>query len=92
MFVELCVYCMHVDVQLTFYEFSVVGLNFDFLLYNFIGFLAYSFFNAGMLWVDVMKVSVDIYMHFILYFCVLSVTYIHHLFFKSISLYHCLIG
>ncbi|KAL8596663.1 hypothetical protein ACOMHN_032605 [Nucella lapillus] len=30
---------------------SVIGLNFDFLLYNITGFLAYGFFNIGMFWV-----------------------------------------
>ncbi|XP_056018253.1 cystinosin-like isoform X2 [Ostrea edulis] len=34
---------------------SVVGLNFDFLLYNFTGFLVYGFFNVGMYWVDSVK-------------------------------------
>jgi cystinosin len=35
----------------------VVGLNFDFLLYNITGFLAYGFFNVGMYWVDEVKVG-----------------------------------
>lgn len=34
---------------------SVVGLNFDFLLYNITGFLVYGFFNVGMYWVDNVK-------------------------------------
>ncbi|XP_062596331.1 cystinosin-like [Saccostrea cucullata] len=34
---------------------SVVGLNFDFLLYNITGFLAYGFFNVGMYWVNDVK-------------------------------------
>ncbi|XP_076441400.1 cystinosin-like [Babylonia areolata] len=34
---------------------SVVGLNFDFLLYNITGFLAYGFFNVGMFWVPEVK-------------------------------------
>ncbi|XP_022319379.2 cystinosin-like [Crassostrea virginica] len=34
---------------------SVVGLNFDFLLYNLTGFLVYGFFNVGMYWVDSVK-------------------------------------
>ncbi|KAK7100142.1 hypothetical protein V1264_023136 [Littorina saxatilis] len=34
---------------------SVVGLNFDYLLYNITGFLAYAFFNVGMFWVDTVK-------------------------------------
>lgn len=34
---------------------SVVGLNFDFLLYNITGFLAYGFFNVGMYWVPDVK-------------------------------------
>ena len=40
-----------------FVSFSVVGLNFDFLLYNITGFLAYGFFNVGMFWVSEVKVS-----------------------------------
>ncbi|KAL4237019.1 hypothetical protein ACF0H5_005403 [Mactra antiquata] len=34
---------------------SVIGLNFDFLLYNITGFLAYGFFNIGMFWVSSVK-------------------------------------
>lgn len=34
---------------------SVVGLNFDFLLYNITGFLVYGLFNVGMYWVDNVK-------------------------------------
>ncbi|XP_060591033.1 cystinosin-like isoform X2 [Ruditapes philippinarum] len=34
---------------------SVIGLNFDFLLYNITGFLAYGFFNVGMFWVSIVK-------------------------------------
>lgn len=34
---------------------SVIGLNFDFLLYNITGFLAYGFFNVGMFWVSSVK-------------------------------------
>lgn len=34
---------------------SVIGLNFDFLLYNITGFLAYGFFNVGMFWVSTVK-------------------------------------
>ena len=37
--------------------FSVIGLNFDFLVYNFSGFLAYGLFNVGMYWIPVVKVS-----------------------------------
>lgn len=34
---------------------SVVGLNFDFLLYNITGFISYGLFNVGMFWVPEVK-------------------------------------
>ncbi|XP_071522140.1 cystinosin-like isoform X2 [Panulirus ornatus] len=34
---------------------SVVGLSFDFLTFNFIGFLSYFLFNMGLTWVDEIK-------------------------------------
>lgn len=34
---------------------SVVGLNFDFLLYNITGFIAYGLFNVGMFWIPKVK-------------------------------------
>jgi len=34
---------------------SVVGLNFDFVIYNWIGFFAYSVFNVGLYWVEPIK-------------------------------------
>lgn len=37
--------------------FSVVGLNFDFLALNLTGFIAYSVFNIGLLWVTDIKVT-----------------------------------
>ena len=39
--------------------YSVTGLNFDFLGYNITGFLAYGFFNVGMYWIPLVKVSDD---------------------------------
>lgn len=45
--------------------FSVVGLNFDYLLYNITGFLAYAFFNVGMFWVDTVKASDSVFLMFI---------------------------
>ncbi|XP_052245156.1 cystinosin-like isoform X2 [Dreissena polymorpha] len=43
------------QVYVNFARKSVVGLNFDFLLYNITGFLAYGFFNVGMYWVPSVK-------------------------------------
>ncbi|XP_052774838.1 cystinosin-like isoform X2 [Mya arenaria] len=48
------------QVYVNFSRKSVVGLNFDFLLYNITGFLAYGFFNVGMFWVPSVK---DEYKH-----------------------------
>ena len=41
-------------------SFSVVGLNFDFLLYNLTGFIAYSAFNVGLFWIPEIKVSTSL--------------------------------
>lgn len=43
------------QIYINFKRKSVDGLNFDFLLYNITGFLAYAFFNVGMFWVDKVK-------------------------------------
>ncbi|KAK7502190.1 hypothetical protein BaRGS_00006554 [Batillaria attramentaria] len=43
------------QVYVNFKRKSVDGLNFDFLLYNITGFLAYAFFNVGMYWVSEVK-------------------------------------
>lgn len=37
-------------------NYSVVGLNFDFLTYNLLGFVAYGVFNVGMFWIPKVKV------------------------------------
>ncbi|XP_071952166.1 cystinosin-like [Antedon mediterranea] len=39
------------QVILNFHRKSVIGLNFDFLAYNLIGFSAYGIFNIGMFWI-----------------------------------------
>ncbi|XP_038069200.1 cystinosin-like [Patiria miniata] len=39
------------QVVLNFQRKSVVGLNFDFLAYNIVGFTAYGLFNIGMFWI-----------------------------------------
>ena len=44
-------------VTVALFCFSVVGLNFDFLGYNITGFIAYSFFNIGLYWIDPVWVS-----------------------------------
>lgn len=38
-----------------FYYFSVVGLNFDFIALNLVGFILYSMFNVG-LWIPEIEV------------------------------------
>ncbi|PIK56018.1 putative cystinosin-like [Apostichopus japonicus] len=43
------------QVYLNFRRRSVVGLSFDFLSYNFTGFLAYGIFNVGLYWIDEIK-------------------------------------
>lgn len=43
--------------MLTNLNFSVVGLNFDFLALNLTGFIAYSVFNIGMFWVPYVQVN-----------------------------------
>ncbi|PIK47980.1 putative cystinosin [Apostichopus japonicus] len=43
------------QVYLNFRRKSVVGLSFDFLSYNFTGFLAYGIFNVGLYWIDEIK-------------------------------------
>ncbi|XP_022100200.1 cystinosin-like [Acanthaster planci] len=43
------------QVVLNFQRKSVVGLNFDFLAYNIVGFSAYGLFNVGMFWIDHVK-------------------------------------
>uniref|UniRef100_A0A8C4R3Q7 Cystinosin, lysosomal cystine transporter n=1 Tax=Eptatretus burgeri TaxID=7764 RepID=A0A8C4R3Q7_EPTBU len=40
-----------------FWRKSVVGLNFDFLMLNLTGFLAYSCYNAGMYWITAVQVE-----------------------------------
>jgi len=40
---------------LNFQRKSVVGLNFDFLAYNIVGFVAYGLYNIGMFWIPVVK-------------------------------------
>lgn len=37
--------------------FSVTGLNFDFVCYNLLGFIAYGVFNIGMFWIPKIKVN-----------------------------------
>ena len=45
------------QIFLNFYRRSVVGLNFDFLAYNLIGFTFYAIFNSSLFWsLDVQKV------------------------------------
>lgn len=39
-----------------FCSFSVTGLNFDFVCYNLLGFIAYGVFNIGMFWIPEIKV------------------------------------
>ncbi|XP_078488162.1 cystinosin [Ciona intestinalis] len=34
---------------------SVIGLNFDYIVYNITGFLAYGFYNIGLFWIPVVK-------------------------------------
>lgn len=43
------------QVWLNFQRKSVVGLSFDFLAYNFTGFLAYGVFNVALYWIDSIK-------------------------------------
>ena len=66
--------CQHITVEestsiqrvkshIVLLYFSVVGLNFDFLLYNITGFVAYGLFNVGMFWVPTVKVSLSAWLH-----------------------------
>lgn len=41
--------------------FSVVGLNFDFLSLNIVGFVLYSLFNCGLFWITEVEVSLILY-------------------------------
>lgn len=43
------------QIYTNFKRKSVVGLNFDFLALNFIGFLLYSIFNIGLFWIPTMQ-------------------------------------
>lgn len=43
------------QVYLNFRRKSVVGLSFDFLSYNFTGFLVYGVFNVALYWIDAIK-------------------------------------
>ncbi|XP_050401980.1 cystinosin isoform X2 [Patella vulgata] len=43
------------QVYSNFKRKSVIGLNFDYLTYNILGFLAYGFFNVGMFWLPSIK-------------------------------------
>ncbi|XP_055848767.1 cystinosin homolog isoform X1 [Episyrphus balteatus] len=43
------------QIYTNFKRKSVVGLNFDFLALNFIGFLLYSIFNIGLYWIPTMQ-------------------------------------
>ncbi|ESO88150.1 hypothetical protein LOTGIDRAFT_219532 [Lottia gigantea] len=38
-----------------YFRKSVVGLNFDYIAYNLLGFLAYGFFNVGLYWIGSVK-------------------------------------
>jgi hypothetical protein len=44
--------------------FSVVGLNFDFLSLNIVGFVLYSLFNCGLFWITEVEVSLFFCNHF----------------------------
>ena len=47
--------CFHSKVF--FFNFSVIGLSFDFLGLNIVGFSLYSLFNIGLYWIQPIQVS-----------------------------------
>ena len=49
--------CILFQVILNFRRKSVVGLSFDFLAYNFLGFFAYSVYNIALFWIPEIQVS-----------------------------------
>lgn len=55
---------------LNFRRRSVVGLSFDFLAYNLLGFFAYSVYNVALFWVPTIQVLYcDAYKHVCMYEC-----------------------
>ena len=46
-----------INDYVVYLNFSVIGLNFDFLAYNLTGFVAYGVFNVGLFWVKDVQVN-----------------------------------
>ena len=65
------------QVILNFRRRSVVGLSFDFLAYNFLGFFAYSVYNIALFWIPGIQVFSCIYVFmYCIYICIYVYTYV----------------
>ena len=72
------VYTYVLQVILNFRRRSVVGLSFDFLAYNFLGFFAYSVYNIALFWIPGIQVFSCIYVLYLhMYVCIYVCMYIH---------------
>lgn len=52
------------QIYINFKRKSVVGLNFDFLALNIVGFLMYFLFNAGLFWNKFIQVNIFVKFNF----------------------------